>query len=93
LYRTSGKQSNPPTSENCGREACIVRPFRVGGGYREENIQDMNVLLVALGEAIGSVGGYLMGAWFQGVVGNPGFPWGTFFVNVAGSFLIGRPSA
>jgi fluoride exporter len=53
----------------------------------------MNVLLVALGEAIGSVGRYLMGAWFQGVVGNPGFPWGTFFVNVAGSFLIGRPSA
>jgi fluoride exporter len=48
----------------------------------------MNVLLVALGGAIGSVGRYLMGAWFQGVAGNPGFPWGTFFVNVVGSFLI-----
>jgi fluoride exporter len=49
----------------------------------------MNVLLVALGGAMGSVGRYLMGAWFQGVVGNPGFPWGTFLVNVIGTFLIG----
>jgi fluoride exporter len=49
----------------------------------------MNVLLVALGGAIGSVGRYLMGAWFQNLVGNPGFPWGTFFVNMMGAFLIG----
>ena len=49
----------------------------------------MNVLLIALGGAIGSVGRYLMGAWFQGMVGNPGFPWGTFVVNVIGAFLIG----
>jgi fluoride exporter len=49
----------------------------------------MNVLLVGLGGAIGSVGRYLMGAWFQGMVGNPGFPWGTFVVNVLGAFLIG----
>ena len=49
----------------------------------------MNVLLVALGGAIGSVGRYLMGAWFQNLFGNPGFPWGTFFVNMMGAFLIG----
>lgn len=49
----------------------------------------MNVLLVALGGAIGSVGRYLMGAWFQALVGKPGFPWGTFLVNVMGAFLIG----
>ena len=49
----------------------------------------MNVLLIALGGAIESVGRYLMGAWFQGMVGNPGFPWGTFMVNVIGPFLIG----
>ena len=30
-----------------------------------------------------------MGAWMQNLVGNPGFPWGTFLVNVTGSFLIG----
>ncbi len=39
----------------------------------------MNVLLVGLVGAIGSVGRYLMGAWFQGMVGNPGFPWGHFW--------------
>jgi CrcB protein len=49
----------------------------------------MNVLLVGLGGAIGSVGRYLIGAWFQGMVGNPGFPWGTFLVNVIGALLIG----
>ena len=49
----------------------------------------MNVLFVALGGAIGSVGRYLMGAWVQGLVGNPGFHWGTFFVNIVGAFLIG----
>jgi CrcB protein len=30
-----------------------------------------------------------MGALFQGMVGNPGFPWGKFVVNVIGAFLIG----
>ena len=46
------------------------------------------MLLVGLGGAIGSVGRYLMGAWFQTLIGNPGFPWGTFVVNVIGAFLI-----
>lgn len=49
----------------------------------------LNALLVALGGAIGAVGRYLMGAWIQSLVGNPDFPWGTLFVNVTGSFLIG----
>jgi CrcB protein len=48
----------------------------------------MGVVYVALGGAIGASARYLvsgwMGAWF-----GPGFPWGTFFANVSGSFLIG----
>ena len=48
----------------------------------------MNVLLVALGGAIGSVARYLAGAFIANRFG-PDFPWGTFFVNVTGSFLIG----
>jgi CrcB protein len=48
----------------------------------------MNVLLVAVGGAIGTVLRYLAGVWIMTHLG-PGFPWGTFFVNVSGSFLIG----
>jgi fluoride exporter len=48
----------------------------------------MNVLLVALGGAIGSAARYLAGAFIANRFG-PDFPWGTFIVNVSGSFLIG----
>ena len=47
-----------------------------------------NVLLVAAGGAIGAVGRYLAGLLIAARFG-AGFPWGTFFVNVTGSFLIG----
>ena len=48
----------------------------------------MNVLLVALGGAIGSAARYLVGVFVANRFG-PDFPWGTFIVNVSGSFLIG----
>jgi fluoride ion exporter CrcB/FEX len=48
----------------------------------------MNVLLVALGGAPGSAARYLAGAFIANRFG-PDFPWGTFIVNVSGSFLIG----
>ncbi len=48
----------------------------------------MNVLYVALGGAIGSAARYLVGALIADRFG-PDFPWGTFVVNVSGSFLIG----
>lgn len=48
----------------------------------------MNVLLVAAGGAIGASLRYLAGLWLAAWLG-PDFPWGTFFVNVTGSFLIG----
>ena len=47
-----------------------------------------NVLLVAVGGALGSVLRYLAalaGARFLG----PNWPYGTFFVNITGSFLMG----
>ncbi len=47
-----------------------------------------NILLAALGGAIGSVLRYLVGVftvrWF-----GPSFPWGTLSVNIVGSFIIG----
>ncbi len=48
----------------------------------------MNVLLVAIGGAIGAAARYLAGLWIAARFGAD-FPWGTFFVNVTGSFLIG----
>lgn len=43
-----------------------------------------NLLLVALGGALGSVGRYLFSRWMTGT-----FPWGTLTVNLLGSLLIG----
>ncbi len=48
----------------------------------------MNVLLVAIGAAVGGVARYLIGGWLASRLG-PDFPWGTVFVNVTGSFVIG----
>lgn len=43
---------------------------------------------VAIGGAVGSVFRFLVGLWFLQRLG-PGFPWGTFTINITGSFLIG----
>jgi len=46
------------------------------------------IVAVGIGGAIGAVLRYLIGSAFLQRFG-PGFPWGTFFINVTGSFLIG----
>lgn len=46
------------------------------------------ILAVAAGGALGSVARYLAGVYAARWLGT-GFPWGTLFVNVTGSFLIG----
>ncbi|HKU67968.1 MAG TPA: fluoride efflux transporter CrcB [Candidatus Baltobacteraceae bacterium] len=46
------------------------------------------IVAVALGGALGAVLRYLVGSAFLQRFG-PGFPWGTFFINVTGSFFIG----
>ena len=46
------------------------------------------ILSVACGGALGSVARYLVGIYFGRWFGT-GFPWGTLFINVTGSFLIG----
>lgn len=48
----------------------------------------LNIVLVAIGGAIGSVARYLVGVWGVKLAG-PNFPWGTITVNVVGAFLIG----
>ena len=46
------------------------------------------ILAVAAGGAIGATGRYLVGRLMFSVMG-PGFPWGTLFVNVFGSLVMG----
>jgi len=48
----------------------------------------LGVLFVALGGAIGSAVRYLVSGWFAARFG-PVFPYGTFVINVTGSFIIG----
>ena len=45
------------------------------------------LLAIAAGGAVGSVLRYLLGIWMIPVSGT--FPWGTFAVNVLGSFALG----
>ena len=45
-------------------------------------------LLVALGGAIGTTGRYFLSGVAARMIGET-FPWGTLFINVTGSFIIG----
>lgn len=47
-----------------------------------------NSLWIALGGALGTLGRYWISEAFSGWFGS-GFPWGTVFINVTGSFVIG----
>lgn len=52
----------------------------------------MTVLLVLLGGAVGAPARYLADRWVSALL--PGlFPWGTFSVNVGGSFVLGLLAA
>ncbi len=47
------------------------------------------IVLVGLGGAAGSVLRYYLGRWIDVQAGGSGFPWGTFAINVSGSFILG----
>lgn len=46
------------------------------------------LLAVAIGSALGGVARFIIGQLFVARFG-PGFPYGTLFINISGSFLIG----
>jgi CrcB protein len=48
----------------------------------------VSIAAVAAGGALGSVLRFLVSGWFLSRFG-PGIPWGTFAVNISGSFAIG----
>jgi CrcB protein len=72
------------------RSAMVYWDIRwLADGFRYGNqLRMVQVLLVALGGAIGSVFRYYVGVWSVRLAG-PAFPWGTLTVNVVGSFVIG----
>jgi CrcB protein len=43
---------------------------------------------VAIGGAAGAVSRYLLQGWLDGLAGGQ-FPWGTFVINITGSFALG----
>ena len=47
------------------------------------------ILLVAIGGAVGAVARYGAGLWASRLSGSSGWPWGTFAVNLIGGLLIG----
>lgn len=47
-----------------------------------------NYFAVGLGSGLGGICRYALGVLFVARYG-PGFPWGTFVINISGSFLIG----
>ena len=49
----------------------------------------MNILLVGIGGALGSISRYLLGAWIQAASQSIDFPFGTLVVNLIGCFAIG----
>lgn len=48
----------------------------------------MSLISIAVGGALGAVARWGLGGWVHGWAG-AAFPWGTFAVNVVGSFLLG----
>jgi fluoride exporter len=48
----------------------------------------MTLVLIAAGGAAGAVSRYLVHVWVEQLTGGR-FPWGTFVVNISGSFLLG----
>lgn len=48
----------------------------------------MTLVLIAVGGAAGAVSRYLIQGWVEELAGGR-FPWGTFVVNISGSFFLG----
>jgi CrcB protein len=74
----AGKQAENPPPARARRSSWWRKFWDTAGSY----------VSVALGSIVGGVARYLVSVLFLSQFGN-GFPWGTLFVNVTGSFIIG----
>lgn len=46
------------------------------------------IIAIGVAGALGTLTRYGLGLWFSERVG-PGFPWGTFVINITGAFILG----
>ena len=60
----------------------------MAGGLKGTSLNMNNLLLIAIGGAVGSISRYGCQKWIYQIHPHP-FPFGTFVVNVAGCLLIG----
>jgi CrcB protein len=49
----------------------------------------VQLLLIALGGAIGALARYGVGVWVSERLSGSAFPWGTFVINITGSLILG----
>ena len=47
------------------------------------------LVLLFVGGGLGTIARYLLSKWFNEQLWGQSFPWGTFFINVSGSFILG----
>ena len=85
----------PATSiaRNAIRATPAFRRFRIQPSMLRDRLDKdkqelMDYLYVGVGGLIGSIARYSVGDWLAARLG-PAFPYGTFFVNVTGSFVLG----
>lgn len=65
-------------------------PFRRGVTLgKVTGLARNKMFMIMLGGAVGSYLRYLVGEWFKSHPWGQVFPWGTFFINVTGSFILG----
>ncbi len=74
----AAKQAGNPPPPRARRPIWLQKVWDTAGSY----------IAVALGSIVGGVARYLVSVVFLSQLGG-GFPWGTLFVNVTGSFIIG----
>src|SRR5271169_179366 len=83
-------QDNISPNPSGAKQAEDRPPRRPRRSNRWQKFRDTtgSYVAVALGSIVGGVARYLVSVLFLSQLGN-GFPWGTLFVNVTGSFIIG----
>ncbi len=93
----AGDRGIPPPARRAdhrrarGARRCRGRPLR-GARRRARGGTDVTVLLIAIGAAMGAPARYLTDRFVQ-ARHDTVFPWGTFVVNVIGSFVFGLVTA